>query len=118
MDQNKTLIKEYFAALSGGPKPAALVAKYVDDRSLMQHIDEVEAAFPNYELRAEDMIAEGDKVVVRGEFQGVHAGPFAGIAPTGVSAKAGLIIVYRIKEGRIVEHWLQFDLFGLLSQLK
>jgi predicted ester cyclase len=28
-----------------------------------------------------------------------------------------LIIIYRIRDGRIVEHWLEFDMFGLMQQL-
>ena len=64
------------------------------------------------------MLAEGDKVVVRSNFRGIHRGPFAGIEPTGKSVSVGLIIIYAIANGRIVDHWMQFDLFGLLQQLQ
>ena len=64
------------------------------------------------------VLAEGEKVVVRGKFHGIHRGPFAGIEPTGKSVSAGLIVIYRIANGRIVDHWMQFDLFALLQQLQ
>ena len=118
MTEAKTLITDYLRTLSGQPKPPELVRRYVADERLALHIAEIEAAFPSYEIVIEDLLAEGDKVVVRGEFRGIHQGPFAGIEPTGKSVSAGLIIIYAIASGRIVEHWMQFDLFTLLQQLQ
>ena len=118
MSENKTLITDYLRALSGRPKTPDLVRMYVADERLAKHIADVEAAFPSYEIFVEDMLADRDMVVVRGKFSGVHRGLFAGIGPTGSSASAGLIIIYRIENGRIVDHWMQFDLFTLLQQLQ
>ena len=118
MTEPKTLITDYLRTLSGQPKPLELVRRYVADERLAKHIAEIEAAFPSYEIIIEDLLAEGDKVVVRGEFKGIHRGPFAGIEPTGKSVSAGLIVIYAIASGRIVDHWMQFDLFTLLQQLQ
>ena len=118
MTEPKTLITDYLRTLSGQPKPLELVRRYVADERLAEHIAEIEAAFPNYEIIREDLLAEGAKVVVRGEFKGIHRGPFAGIEPTGKSVSAGLIIIYAVADGRIVDHWMQFDLFTLLQQLQ
>ena len=118
MTEPKTLITDYLRTLSGQPKPLELVRRYVADERLAKHIAEIEAAFPSYEIIIEDLLAEGDKVVVRGEFRGIHRGPFAGIEPTGKSVSAGLIIIYAVASGRIVDHWMQFDLFTLLQQLQ
>jgi hypothetical protein len=118
ISENKQLIASYISALSGQPKTPELAARFVSDPLLLEHIREVEAAFPAYELIAEETIAERDLVVVRGTFRGVHRATFAGVGPSGKSVSAGLTIVYRIDGGRIAEHWLQFDLFGLLEQLK
>ncbi len=116
--ENKQAIKTYLQALSGHPKTPELVATYVSDPHLMEHIRQIEAAFPKYELLTEQMLGEGDFVIVRGTFRGVHRGEFAGIPPTGKAVSSGLIIVYRMQNGRIAEHWLQFDTFGLLQQLR
>jgi predicted ester cyclase len=40
-------------------------------------------AFPDYHVTIEDLIAEGDKVVVRYTARGTHRGVFLGTAPTG-----------------------------------
>jgi len=68
-------------------------------------------------LIAEDMIAEGDKVVLRSTFRGTHKGDLMGIAPTGKQVTMPLILIYRIADDKIVEHWMQADALGLLQQL-
>lgn len=73
-----------------------------------------EAGFPLYELIADDVIAEGDKVVVLATFRGTHQGEFAGIAATGAEVEIPLIIIYQIEDGQIVNHWMQADVVGLM----
>ena len=63
------------------------------------------------------MIAEGDKVVVRSTFRGTHKGDLMGIAPTGTQVTMPLILIYRIADDKIIEHWMQADALGLLQQL-
>ena len=77
-DENKTLIHRYLAALSGKDKPAETVAQYVADEELKQHVAAFEAAFPRYQLIADDLIAEGDRVAVRATVRGQHKGEFMG----------------------------------------
>ena len=116
-EDNKTFISRYFEALSGKDKATAAVNRYVTDEELKHHIALYEAAFPNYELIAENMIAEGDKVVVRSTFRGTHKGDLMGIAPTGKQVTMPLILIYRIADDKIVEHWMQADALGMLQQL-
>lgn len=115
--ENKDLIARYFAALSGQPKPETLVRQYTNDPALLGHVAFFEAAFPRYELFADDMIAEGDKVTVRARFQGVHQGDLQGIAPTGKAVTLPFIIIYRITDGLIAEHWMAVDQLDLMKQL-
>jgi predicted ester cyclase len=117
--ENKALIAAYFEAISGKEKPAALQEQYIadSDQALKDHIDMFEAAFPLYELIAEDMIAEGDEVAVRATFRGTHQGEFSGIPATGNEVEIPVFLIYRIEDGKIVEHWMQADVMGLLQQL-
>jgi predicted ester cyclase len=114
----RTFITRYLGALSGHPKPADLVASFVSDASLMDHIALVESAFAEYELVAEQMVAEGALVAMRGTFRGCHSGTFAGIPATGRVVTAPLTIFYRLENGKIAEHWLQFDAAALVGQLQ
>lgn len=114
---SKQLIGRYLQALSGQAKPPDVVARFVSDPHLVEHILQAEAAFPFYELVAEDLIAERNLVALRGTFRGVHGGPFAGIQATGRAVTADLMIIYRIEGDRIAQHWMMFDAAGLIAQL-
>jgi predicted ester cyclase len=116
--QSRQFVERYLEALSGRSKTPELVNGFVSDAALAAHIRDVEAAFPAYELVADVVVAENDLVAMRGVFRGVHRGTFAGIAPTGRSVSAPLMIFYRIADGRIAEHWLQFDGAALVAQLQ
>ncbi len=117
IEDNKAFIRRYFEAISGTDKATAVVNKYVTDEELKHHIAFYEAAFPNYELLADDVLAEGDKVVVRSTFRGTHKGDLMGIPPTGKQVTMPAIVIYRIADDKIVEHWIQADTLGLLQQL-
>jgi predicted ester cyclase len=65
----------------------------------------------------EDVIAEGDRVVVRWTNSGRHSGPFLGIPPTGRSFTMAGIDIYRIENHRLAEHWHVVDQLTMLQQL-
>jgi predicted ester cyclase len=68
-------------------------------------------------LDAEDTIAEADKVVVRFTFRAAYGGGFMNIPATGQQVAMPGIIIYRIADGKIVEHWMQVDSAVLMQQL-
>jgi steroid delta-isomerase-like uncharacterized protein len=74
-------------------------------------------AFPDGRYTIEDMIAEGDRVVVRQTFHGTHQGDFMGMAPTGKQVTVTEIEIFRIANGKSVENWTNSDDLGLLQQL-
>lgn len=84
---------------------------------LRQALGLVAAAFPDWQTTIEDLIAEGDKVVLRGVGHGTHRGAFMGIAPTGKQVAVPGIHIMRIADGKIVEHWAQADDLGMMRQL-
>jgi predicted ester cyclase len=114
---SKQLVQEYFNALSGQPKTETLLDRCVSDPGLKEHIRVAEAAFPEYELIPSLIVAESDLVAARCTFRGVHKGDFAGVRPTGRRVSTDLMIFYRIRDGRIAEHWMQMDARDLIEQL-
>ena len=105
-------------AISGKPKPPELVDQFVDEQPLKDHIAAGEMGFPNYKLEADQMIAEGDLVSVIGRFAGTHTGSFMGIPPTGKSfSDVPIHITYKVESGKIVDHWMLFDVPALMQQL-
>ena len=115
--ENKEFIRRYFEALSGKPKPPELVDEYVAEQPLKDHIAMYEAAFPEYGLHVERMIAEDDLVSIIGRARGTHKGSFMGIPPTGKSWDVPIHITYRIEGGKIVDHWLVVDTAAFMQQL-
>lgn len=75
------------------------------------------SAFPDYNNTIEDMIAEGEKVVLRFFWTGTHKGEFMGIAPTGKQVTVKVMSMHRIEGGKVVENWGQVDQLGLMQQL-
>ncbi len=74
-------------------------------------------AFPDLQFTIEDMIAEGDFVVVRYTTRGTHQGNFRGISPTGKQVSGTGMFIDRIVNGKAVEQWMNGDDLGLLQQL-
>ena len=74
-------------------------------------------AFPDSHVTIDDMIAEGDRVVTKKTFTGTHTGDFAGIPATGKTVTLQYVDIMRVREGRIVEHWLSMDQLSFMQQL-
>jgi predicted ester cyclase len=70
-------------------------------------------AFPDGHWTVEDLIAEGDKVVVRWKMQATHEHEFRGIAPVGKPVTIAGITILRIANGKIVERWVNWDALAL-----
>jgi steroid delta-isomerase-like uncharacterized protein len=65
----------------------------------------------------EDIIAEGDRVVVRWTNSGTHVAQFAGIPATGKAFTISGVDIYRVTDGLLREHWDVVDQLSLLGQL-
>ena len=74
-------------------------------------------AFPDFKATIEDMVAEGDKVVIRMTWRGTQKGEFMGVPPTGKTVSFGVLDIIRIAGGKFVEHWGQMDSMGMMQQL-
>ena len=70
------------------------------------------AAFPNSHVITEDLIAEGDQVVERFSFRGTNTGSLMHAPATGTRVAFTGVSVFRIANGKIVEHWGANDAFG------
>jgi predicted ester cyclase len=73
----------------------------------VQDTEKFFTAFPDWQTIIEDIIAEGDKVVVRRTVHGTHRGDIPGIPmpPTGKRVTFTVWDMYRITDGQIVERW-------------
>ncbi len=83
-------------------------------RAFRDYYSALRSAVPDAHYVVDDLIAEGDKVVVRWRLLGTHQGPFNGIAPTGAPITLRGVAIYRVEGGKLVERWVVSDLYGAL----
>ncbi len=74
-------------------------------------------AFTGIKHHIQDVIAEGDRVVVRARDETTHTGDFRGIRASGRRVSFEVIAIYRIEDGKIAEVWEQMDMADLLRQI-
>ena len=76
------------------------------------------SVFPDGYHQIDEAIAEGEKVVTRGVFNGTHQGELMGIPATGKQIKFSFVHIDRIVDGKVVHHWGQADIFAMIQQLQ
>ena len=74
-------------------------------------------AFPEIKVIVEDAIAEGDKVVARCSVRGKHTGDSLGFEATQAQVEFTGIAIVRVKDGKLVEAWNNFDFMKMYQQL-
>jgi steroid delta-isomerase-like uncharacterized protein len=130
-EDNRALVRRYFEAynqgdlqairnlaspdftchMGGMPDPVAgLEANLAADAG-------VRAAFSDLHWSIDDLIAEGDKVVVRRGWSMKHTGPFMGLPASGQTLSGTGIDIIHIRDGRLAEQWTESDNLSFMQQL-
>ncbi|MFI5274172.1 MAG: ester cyclase [Ktedonobacterales bacterium] len=99
----------YYPLFPAGPTHGAEAFK--------QRLAGLHAAFPDLDIIAEDVLADGDRVIVRWNISGTQQGTFFGVAGTGKRLTWTGITIYRVAGGKIAEEVGEEDTLGLLRQL-
>ncbi len=115
MSDPKTLVRNFFAAISDGTAVDRLdefIAPDIVNHGFPAGVEGVRDALRGYnsaltDMRIEilDMVAEGDKVALRSRLSGTHSGPIFGLAPTGRHVRLDVMEFVRIAGDKIVERW-------------
>jgi predicted ester cyclase len=101
------LISSDYEGAQGGRGPAGFGS----------NIDELRAGFPDVRFTLHDLVAEGDRVVVRWTWEATHTGTFRTWAPTGRRVTNSGIAIYQVEQGKVVRVWLETDRLGVLQQI-
>jgi steroid delta-isomerase-like uncharacterized protein len=75
-------------------------------------------AFPDLEYRIDDVIAAGDKLVLRWAANGTHQGEYLGVPASGRAVSYTGITVYELRGERVARAWVSADLLSLLRRLR
>jgi steroid delta-isomerase-like uncharacterized protein len=74
-------------------------------------------AFEDFRVEVDDVIENGQTVVGRYTYRGRHTGPFMGIPPSGAEIEMHSIDIWRIRDGRLHEHWDELNTLELFQQI-
>jgi predicted ester cyclase len=85
--------------------------------SVKKTVRSLHGIFDDLRFEIEDELAEGAKVVQRVTMTGRHMGPLLGREPTGKGFAVRHVYIWRIADGKIIEHWGSRDDLGLIQQL-
>lgn len=73
--------------------------------------------FPDVVVTEEDLVASGDRVVERSSAVATHKGSMMGEKPTNKRVAWSEIHIYRLKGGKVCEHWAEIAMMELLQQI-
>jgi steroid delta-isomerase-like uncharacterized protein len=94
-----------------GRSPSGLPAQ-------IENFRRITAAMPDVQMRVEDRIIAGDKVVARCTYSATHTQTIRDIPPTGKSFTFRTIDIWRIEDGKFAEHWDLTDTAEVLNKLR
>ena len=75
------------------------------------------AAFSDLHFEIEEVFGDAQRVSARWLMTGRHTGTFAGVAPTGNAVRQAGIVVYAMRDGRLLRAWMQSDRLALYQQI-
>lgn len=82
-----------------------------------QRLSGTRAAFPDIRAEFGNFIEEGDLVAFNWSLSGTNTGSLRGKPPTGKTMTMTGINIERFENGKIIEHWSNPDLLGMMQQL-
>ena len=75
-------------------------------------------AFPDARMQINEQLAERDLVATRKTLRGTHRGEIWGLAPSGNAIEWEFIDIFRVRDGKLYEHWTHMDFEALRQQMR
>jgi steroid delta-isomerase-like uncharacterized protein len=86
-------------------------------QAIKEHLAGWIASFPDLHFSVEQMLSEGDHVMMQLLMEGTHEGAWLGIPASGKKVQVRMFTVHRVVQGKIVEDWVLVESLGLFQQL-
>lgn len=130
-EEHKALARRFYSSLSAGKLDVideVVAEDFIEHEQspglesgregTRQFFQMMRSAFSEFTMTMEDILADGDRVVVRGKMSGTHQGDFMGIPATGLRIDVPFADFVRFEDGKVVEHWGVTDTGAMMEQLK
>ena len=86
-------------------------------QAIKEHVAGWIASFPDLHFSIEQLVSEGDRVVMQLLMEGTHGGAWLGIPASGKKMQIRMFTVHRVVQGKIVEDWVLVESLGVFQQL-
>jgi steroid delta-isomerase-like uncharacterized protein len=132
MDANKTIVKRVVEEILNKGDMSAFDELFADDyvmhnmpvpdipgnkEGFRKIVLATRQAFPDVNVHIDDIVAEGEFAVFHDRVEATSKGDFMGVPPNGKRVQWTEIHFFKIRDGKIIEHWANFDQLGILQQL-
>jgi predicted ester cyclase len=105
------LVSDDYVGLRGDRGPAGFATTVTGLR----------AGFPDIRFTIDDLVAEGDRVIIRWNWRATHTGtfttPLGAFPATGKQISTTGIAIYQLADHKVIRNWLETDRLGTLQQL-
>ena len=132
--ENKELFRRYFEEIANMGEFDRVGEIFADDylhhdpanpdprpvvgpQGVRDHLESLSAGFPDVRFDIDEMVAEGEEIVVRWTANLTHTGDYFGLPPSGRKATITGMNSWIVRDGKAVEGWVNRDDIGLLRQL-
>lgn len=85
--------------------------------AIKEHVAGWIVSFPDLRFSIEQMLSEGDRVMMQLLMEGTHQGAWLGIPASGKKIQIRMFTVHRVAQGKIVEDWVLVESLGFFQQL-
>lgn len=129
LNANKAVVRRYYDEMvNGGDWSAAseVIAEDLKQNSVgvpqgragvQRELQAFQQALTGFNIQIDEMVAEGDLVVVRATVSGTHSGELFGVPATGNEITFKSMDFFRVTDGLLAEHWDVTDRLALLQQI-
>jgi len=129
LEKNKKVVRDFYEEVFR-KRDLAAVDRFMDDNYIQHNPDTRQgktgfvdfhkgffSAIPDFCATINQIVAEGDLVYVYNTITGTHAGAgFLNHPPTGNKIKFDAVDMFRLREGKLCEHWDVADTRALFTQ--
>lgn len=74
-------------------------------------------SLPDLWFQIDELIGEGDDILVSGTLSGTHKGEWYGIAPSGKKITWTGCAIFRFRGDQIIARWQEFDALAIMAQM-
>jgi predicted ester cyclase len=85
--------------------------------AIRHHVADWLRAFPDLEMHVRQSVVEGDRVASHCTMTGTHSESWMGLPATGRPVHLEMMVIHKVRGGRIIEDWVLVESYGLFHQL-